>query len=92
MKFEFANARRLQLGALVMARGEFCLEVLEPGDYVALMIFHGCLQVTRQRAGQPASYSLHTTPRAPLVIVNPGTYTIVAERSVLGLRGVRRHA
>ena len=50
----------------------------------------GCLQITRQRAGEPASYCLHTTPRAPLVIINPGTYTIVAERSAVGLRGIRR--
>jgi len=90
MEFEFANTRRMCLGALVMARGEFCVEILEPGDYIAFVLVHGCLQITRQRAGQPASYCLHTTPRAPIFLVNPGTYTIVAERSALGLRGVRR--
>ena len=92
MEFEFARSRRVQLGALVMARGEFCVEVIEPGDYVALVLLRGCLQITRQRAGEPASYCLHTSPRAPIFIVNPGTYTIVAERSALGLRGVRRRA
>jgi hypothetical protein len=92
MEFEFANTRQMQLAALVMARGEFCVEVIEPGDYVGLVLLRGCLQITRQRTGQPAAYCLHTTPRAPLVIVNPGTYTIVAERSALGLRGVRRRA
>ena len=66
------------------------VEVLEPDDCVAFVLLRGCLQITRQRAGEPASYCLHATPRAPLVIINPGTYTIVAERSAVGLRGVRR--
>lgn len=90
MEFEFAHTGRTHVGALVMPRGEYCVEVIEPGDYVAIVLIRGCLQITRQRAGEPASFSLHATPRAPLVIINPGTYTIVAERSVLGLRGVRR--
>jgi hypothetical protein len=90
MEFEFATARNMRLGALVMARGEFCVEVLEPDECVAFVLLRGCLQITRQRAGEPASYCLHATPRAPLVIINPGTYTIVAERSAVGLRGVRR--
>ena len=90
MEFEFATARNMRLGALVMARGEFCVEVLEPGECVAFVLLRGCLQITRQRAAEPASYCLHATPRAPLVIINPGTYTIVAERSAVGLRGVRR--
>ncbi len=92
MEFEFAPARDMRLGALVMARGEFCVEVIEPGECVAFVLVHGCLQLTRQRAGEPASDCLHSTPRAPIIIVNPGTYTIVAERSALGLRGVRRRA
>ena len=66
MEFEFASTRKMRLGALVMARGEFCVEVLDPGDTVAFVLVHGCLQITRQRAGQPASYCLHTTPRAPI--------------------------
>jgi hypothetical protein len=56
------------------------------------VLAYGCLQITRQRSGQPASYSLHATPRAPLMIINPGTYCVVAERSALGLRGSRRKA
>jgi hypothetical protein len=92
MEFEFATTRTMQLGALVMARGEFHVEVLEPGESVAFVLLRGCLQITRQRAGEPASYCLHATPKAPLIIVNPGTYTIVAERSAFGLRGVRRRA
>jgi hypothetical protein len=90
MEFEFATTRTVRLGALLMARGEFCVEVVDPGDYVAFVLLRGCLQITRQRAGEPATYCLHATPRAPLAIVNPGTYTIVAERSAVGLRGVRR--
>ncbi len=83
---------RLRLQGLVMARGEYCLEVLEPGEVLVFVLAHGCLQITRQRSGQPASYSLHATPREPLMIINPGTYCVVAERSALGLRGSRRKA
>jgi hypothetical protein len=90
MEINFAHTRSMHLGALVMARGEYCLEVIEPGEYVAFVLVRGCLQITRQKHGEPASYCLHATPRAPLLIVNPGTYTVVAERSVLGLRGTRR--
>ena len=59
-------------------------------DAVAFVLVRGCLQITRQKAGDPGSYCLHATPRAPLIILNPGTYTIVAERSAFGLRGTRR--
>ena len=90
MEINLAYTRRMQLTALVMPRGEYTIEVLEPGDSLALILVRGCLQITRRRTGEPASYSLHATPRAPLVIVNPGTYTIVAERTALGFRGSRR--
>lgn len=90
MEINFANAGSMQLDALVMARGEYCVEVVEPGECVAFVLMRGCLQITRQKAGEPAAYCLHTTPRAPLIIINPGTYTVVAERSAVGLRGTRR--
>jgi len=90
MEINFANAGSMQLDALVMARGEYCVEVVAPGECIAFVLVHGCLQITRQRADEPAAYCLHTTPRAPLFIINPGTYTVVAERSALGLRGTRR--
>lgn len=90
MEFSLAYTRRLHLSALVMPRGEYAVEVLEPGDSMAFYLVHGCLQITRRRTGEPASYSLHATPSSPLIILNPGTYTIVAERSALGLRGSRR--
>lgn len=89
MEINFANAGSMQLDALVMARGEFCVEVVEPGECIAFVLMRGCLQITRQKACEPA-YCLHTTPRAPLFIINPGTYTVVAERSAFGLRGSRR--
>jgi hypothetical protein len=94
MEFDIGAARdgRLRLQGLVMARGEYCLEVVEPGEVLVFVLAYGCLQITRQRAGQPASYCLHATPRAPLVLVNPGTYCVVAERSALGLRGSRRNS
>ena len=81
---------RLCLQGLVMARGEYCLEVIEAGEVLVFALAYGCLQITRQRGGQPASYCLHATPRGPLMIINPGTYCVVAERSALGLRGSRR--
>ena len=90
MEISFANTRGMNLSALIMARGQYSLEVVAPGDAVAFVLVRGCLQITRQKAGDPASYCLHATPSAPLFIVNPGTYTILAERSALGLRGVRR--
>ncbi len=92
MEFDIGTLRdgRLSLQGLVMARGEYCLEVVEPGDAVVFILARGCLQITRQRSGQPASYSLHATPRGPLILINPGTYCVVAERSALGLRGSRR--
>ena len=90
MEINFANAGSMQLDALVMARGEYCVETVEPGECVAFVLVRGCLQITRQRAGEPAAYCLHATPRAPLLIINPGTYTVVAERSAFGLRGTRR--
>ena len=81
---------RLCLQGLVMARGEYCLEVIEAGEILVFALAYGCLQITRQRGGQPASYCLHATPRGPLMIINPGTYYVVAERNALGLRGSRR--
>lgn len=47
------------------------------------------LRRMRMFAPWPASYCLHTSTGAPRNI-NPGTYTIVAERSALGLRDIRR--
>ena len=90
MQFDIANLRNYSVSALAMARGEHTIEEVGDGSAVVFLILYGCIQITRQRSGQPASYCLHTTPRAPIFLVNPGTYTIVAERSALGLRGVRR--
>lgn len=90
MEINLAYTDRMQLSALVMPRGSYTVEVLEPGVSIALFLVRGCLQVTRRRAGEPASYSLHATPQSPLIIVDSGTYTIVAERTVLGFRGSRR--
>lgn len=90
MEISFSHTRGMHLAALIMARGEYCIEVLEPGECALFMLVRGCLQITRQKQGEPPAYCLHATPSAPLFIVNPGTYTILAERSALGLRGVRR--
>lgn len=90
MEISFSDTRGMHLSALIMARGEYSPLVLEPGECALFMLARGCLQITRQKQGEPPAYCLHATPSAPLFIVNPGTYTIVAERSALGLRGVRR--
>ena len=81
-----ALATHLELGLHRVPMGRS----IGPGDAIAFVLVRGTLQITRQRAGEPASYCLHATPRAPLIILNPGTYTIVAERSAFGLRGTRR--
>lgn len=90
MQFDIAELRRFRLTALAMARGEHSLEEVEEGQVVAFVLLYGCVQITRERGGQPASFSLHATPRKPLVLVNPGSYCVVARDNVLGFRGARR--
>lgn len=90
MMFEITGLSRLSVSALAMARGELAVEEVGEGEVVAFVLVYGCVQITRDRAAQPASYSLHATPRAPLFLVNPGTYTVVARDNVLGIRGTRR--
>lgn len=91
MKFDVTKGDQYELSTLAMARGEHCVEEVGDGDVIALVIVWGCVQVTRERGGQPASFSLHARPSAPLFLVNPGRYCVVAERSSLGVRGVRRN-
>ena len=79
-----------RLQALIMARGEYCLEVVDDGDLLLFVLVRGCIQVTRQRARQPALFCLHATPTAPLLLRNEGTYVVVAERNVLGFRVLKR--
>lgn len=90
MQFDIANLRNYSVSALAMARGEHAIEDVDEGSLVVFVLIHGCIQITRQRSGQPASYCLHAKPRAPLFLVNPGRYCIVAESNVLGVRGTRR--
>lgn len=90
MMFRIAGLSRMSVSALAMARGELSVEEVDEGDVVAFVLVYGCVQITRERAAQPASYSLHATPRAPLFLMNPGTYTVVARDNVLGFRGTRR--
>lgn len=89
MQFDIAQLRSFRLSALAMARGEHTVEEIEDGHVVAFVLVYGCVQITRERAGQPASFSLHATPRRPLFLVNPGTYCVVARDNVLGFRGTR---
>lgn len=90
MKLKIASLNDYEVSALAMARGEHHVEEVLEGEVVALILVLGCLQVTREKSGQPASFSLHATRTGPLFLVNPGRYTVVAERTILGLRGVRR--
>lgn len=90
MKFDLLEASRYQVSALAMARGEHMVEEVDDGQVVALVLVFGCVQVTRTRAGQPSAYSLHARPGAPLFLINPGRYCVVAERNTLGVRGARR--
>ena len=90
MKFDIVRGERFEVNTIAMARGEHVVEEVDDGEVIAFVIVWGCIQVTRERGGQPASYCLHARPSAPLLLVNPGRYGVVAERSSLGGRGVRR--
>lgn len=90
MRFDVTGLRGYELSVLAMPRGEHTLEEIDTSESVAFVLLFGCVQVTRQRSGQPASFSLHATPQAPLFLVNPGTYCVVARSNTLGLRGSRR--
>lgn len=91
MKFDIVRGERFEVNTIAMARGEHCVEEVREGEVIAFVIAWGCIQVTRERGGQPASFCLHARPTAPLFLVNPGRYCVVAERSSLGVRGVRRN-
>ena len=90
MQFDIASLRNYSVSALAMARGEHAIEDVGDGCVTAFVLLYGCIQITRQRSGQPASYCLHAKPRAPLFLINPGRYCIVAESNVLGVRATRR--
>ena len=92
MRFEIAGLRGYDLSMLAMPRGEHSLEEVGSSESVAFVLLYGCVQVTRQRIGQPASFSLHATPQAPLFLINPGTYCVVARANTFGFRGSRRKA
>ena len=92
MRFNVTGLRGYDLSVLAMPRGEHSVEEVDASESVAFVLLYGCVQVTRQRGGQPASFSLHATPKAPLVLVNPGTYCVVARANTLALRGARRKA
>lgn len=90
MRFNVAGLRGYDLSLLAMPRGEHSLEEVGNCESIVIVLVYGCVQVTRQRSGQPASFSLHATPQAPLFLVNPGTYCVVARANTFGLRGCRR--
>ena len=90
MRFDAPELHGFRLSGLAMARGEHFLEDVSEGELVAFVLLFGCVQITRNRTNQLANFSLHATPTAPIFLVNPGRYVVVAERNVLGFRGSRR--
>lgn len=90
MRFNLGGLRGYDVSVLAMPRGEHVVEEVEPSDSLAFVLVYGCVQITRQRSGQPASFSLHATPQAPLFLVNPGMYCVVARANTFGFRGCRR--
>ena len=56
------------------------------GDLDAFVMLWGCVQITRKGTEQPARFCLHATRAAPLFIINPGSYCVLAESNVLGVR------
>ena len=90
MRFDVAGLRGYDLSLLAMPRGEHSLEEVGDCDAIAIVLVYGCVQITRQRVGQPASFSLHATPQAPLFLINPGTYCVVARANTFGFRGCRK--
>jgi hypothetical protein len=90
VKIKIAGFGGYELNTLAMARGEHHIEHVEEGEVVALIVLVGCLQVTRERSGQPANFCLHASRTKPLLLVNPGRYTVVAEANILGVRGARK--
>lgn len=90
MKFDLPELRGYQVSALAMARGEHALEDVTEGMIVAFVMLWGCVQITRKGTEQPARFCLHATRTAPLFIINPGSYCVLAESNVLGVRGMRR--
>lgn len=90
MRFDVGGLRGYDLCMFAMPRGEHTLEEVVEREPVAFVLVYGCVQITRQRSGQLANFSLHATPSAPLLLVNPGTYCVVARANSLGFRGARR--
>lgn len=90
MRFNIAGLRGYDLSVLAMPRGEHVVEEVGASESLAFVLLYGCVQITRQRGGQPASFSLHATPQAPLFLINPGTYCVVARANTFGFRGARR--
>lgn len=89
MRFNVGGLRGYDLSMLAMPRGEHVVEEIGTSEQLAFVLVYGCVQITRQR-GQPANFSLHATPQAPLFLVNPGTYCVVAKANTFGFRGSRK--
>ena len=90
MRFNVAGLGGYDLSVLAMPRGEHTVEQVDTTESVVFVLVYGCVQITRQRGGQAANFSLHATPQAPLFLVNPGTYCVVAKANTFGFRGSRR--
>ncbi len=80
---------KYRLEMIVMPRGEHHLEVIEPGDCVALVVISG--EVTAQYQGpvRAPARALKARRGAPVFLVSPGTYSVIADKNTLGFRGSR---
>lgn len=76
------NNDHLDLEAFRLEDGGSFIEVVEPGVVYACVLAEGRLTATRA-GGQPVDIS----PRRPVILGEPGTYTFAATGTCAGMRG-----
>lgn len=91
MELRIASLMRGDLGVdlLAMPRGDHHLEVVEPGEAVAFLVFRGTLSAVYQGPTKLGRRRVQARRGLPLILMQPGTYAIYAETNIVGLRGVR---
>lgn len=89
LRLASAFAGSIGLDLLVMPRGDTHLEVVEPGDIVVIRVFRGLLYSTYQGPHKGSRRRVVVSPGSWLTLLQPGTYSIFAERMVWGGRFAR---
>ena len=74
---------------ITMPRGAHTLEIIEPGDSVAYLIFRGEVSAVFQGTTKLPRRKVSARRGLPLLLVNTGTYAVYAETGVVGLRSAR---